>query len=411
MTVGTKSVLYGAHQFILHPLFVTLAWLRLYGLRSERDPHVGPVSFFDPRLHLAFWLHDLGYIGKTNMDGATGEAHPLWAASLMRRWFGDGWFRFCLYHSRSWAKSQCEPHSLLCIADKLAVALEPRWLYLPRVRATGEIGEYVHRFLESRAGRGKYAGDEEGEQSRCVQHVTRVAAKLDVPPTLAMAVMAARSDSGKRFVRRIERAWHDSMTAFLRDWASEHKRKRADTSVPDRTHHWTPTIIERPNKRPNGQHLPMYDDADIPESLILGDHPGDEEPEDYDEADCQRVGYARTRPPFKTSLPTLEEQMRKLSSQSDLDITFCDENHADLDQLRAAVRAVAADGVLVVANPWLFKLLPGEDHTWLPFYVHLARKKAHVLTLGHGSSPAREMLKAHFTNQQIAQLLARDEKH
>lgn len=33
--------------------------------------------------------------------------------------------------------------SKLCYADKLALALEPWWLYLPRVMLTGEIKEYM----------------------------------------------------------------------------------------------------------------------------------------------------------------------------------------------------------------------------------------------------------------------------
>ena len=39
MNIGTKSLLYGAHQFALHPFFVALAWRRLYG-RWPRDPRI-----------------------------------------------------------------------------------------------------------------------------------------------------------------------------------------------------------------------------------------------------------------------------------------------------------------------------------------------------------------------------------
>ena len=35
MKVGTRSLLFGSHQFMLHPLFVAIAWRRLYG----RWPH------------------------------------------------------------------------------------------------------------------------------------------------------------------------------------------------------------------------------------------------------------------------------------------------------------------------------------------------------------------------------------
>ena len=64
MRVGTKSVLFGAHCFFLHPWFVAAAWWRLYGFP------------WDPRLWVAFFVHDIGYLGKPNMDGPEGESHP-----------------------------------------------------------------------------------------------------------------------------------------------------------------------------------------------------------------------------------------------------------------------------------------------------------------------------------------------
>jgi hypothetical protein len=54
--VGTKSILFGAHQFVLHPLILFVAWWQLYGFPA------------DPRLWVAFVVHDLGYWGKPNMD-------------------------------------------------------------------------------------------------------------------------------------------------------------------------------------------------------------------------------------------------------------------------------------------------------------------------------------------------------
>lgn len=36
MKIGTKSVLYGAHCFIIHPWFVALAWWKLYGFPWDR---------------------------------------------------------------------------------------------------------------------------------------------------------------------------------------------------------------------------------------------------------------------------------------------------------------------------------------------------------------------------------------
>lgn len=142
MTIGTKSVLFGAHAFWLHPFFVAAAWIKLYGFP------------WDPRLWFAFFLHDIGYISKPNMDGPEGEKHPEIGARIMQRLFdydefgaGDSkryyWHDLCLFHSRYYAKKNGGTPSRLCFADKLAFALTPWWLYLPMVTATGEIKEYL----------------------------------------------------------------------------------------------------------------------------------------------------------------------------------------------------------------------------------------------------------------------------
>ena len=44
------------------------------------------------------------------------------------------------------------PISRLCLADKLAFALAPAWLYLPMARWTGELDEYMMRSRERQAG-------------------------------------------------------------------------------------------------------------------------------------------------------------------------------------------------------------------------------------------------------------------
>jgi hypothetical protein len=110
LKIGTKSVLYGAHCFLFHPWFVALAWWRLYGFP------------WDPRLWVAFFVHDIGYIGKPNMDGPEGELHPFLGARIMQALFDrklrfpesvtgyskltvSPWFAFTLYHSRFLAKS------------------------------------------------------------------------------------------------------------------------------------------------------------------------------------------------------------------------------------------------------------------------------------------------------------------
>jgi hypothetical protein len=194
MKLGTRSVLFGAHQFLIHPVFVLVAWWQLYG-----PP-------LDPRLWLAFLIHDWGYWGSPNIDGPEGEAHPEWAARVMTRlcdrglpgwaylWLGTvprrfpvgPWGQFCLFHSRYYARAAQRPPSPLCAADKLATALEPWWLYLPRVWASGELREFMAR-AGGKDG-GKYAGDVN-------------------PPDIQAAL-----DTGT------VRGWHWAMTTDLRAW-------------------------------------------------------------------------------------------------------------------------------------------------------------------------------------------------
>jgi hypothetical protein len=132
MRLGTKSVLLGAHQFILHPLCLAVAWWRLYGFPWKWQ------------LWLCFLLHDAGYVGCRNIDGEEGQKHPVrgahWVGRLTRSW---DWHFFCLYHSRHYAKANGQQHSRLCVADKLAFCITPRWLYLTTTRWTGELDEYL----------------------------------------------------------------------------------------------------------------------------------------------------------------------------------------------------------------------------------------------------------------------------
>src|SRR5450756_1147646 len=92
MRVGTKSVLFGAHCFFIHPVFVTVGWAVLFGFPC------------DPRLWAAFFLHELAYLFTENMDGPEGEEHVHLGARIMGLLFGDWWADFTLRHSRYWAK-------------------------------------------------------------------------------------------------------------------------------------------------------------------------------------------------------------------------------------------------------------------------------------------------------------------
>lgn len=200
MKVGTKSVLFGAHQCLIHPWFVALAWWKLYGFP------------FDPRLWVAFFVHDLGYIGKPNMDGPEGETHPRLGARLCSLmvdppWtrtfrFSDGgpigeWGFFVLLHSRYFAKTLGMQPSRLCVADKLAISLTPAWLYLPMVRATGEIREYMAHAKHRLVGNEQVSQDE------------------------------------RRRILGSEVEWYAGVQSYCRRWAYAHRDDQRDTWTSD----------------------------------------------------------------------------------------------------------------------------------------------------------------------------------
>jgi hypothetical protein len=182
MKVGTKSVLFGAHCFLLHPWFVFAAWRQLYGFP------------LDPRLWLAFAVHDLGYLGKPNMDGPEGERHTDLGARIMSVAFGKRWGDFCRYHSRYAAKRDGRKPSRLCSADKLAIALTPAWLYLPMARLTGELSEYMSRAKVRAANNERLSAEER-------RRVNSESAAL----------------------------WYSGVQAYMRRWVEAHKDGAADT--------------------------------------------------------------------------------------------------------------------------------------------------------------------------------------
>ncbi len=207
MKVGTKSVLFGVHCFLIHPWLIALAWWKLYGFP------------WDPRLWLCFLVHDIGYIGKPNMDGPEGELHPwlgAWIVSvmcdwphalrngvfwdcIMCRWLGP-WGNFSLLHSRYLAKSMGLQPSKLAIADKLAIAIEPSWLYLPRAIWSGEINDYFEQALKCDPDAAK------DEQTRRLLWDIWEGGHL-----------------------RDARQWHRGVRAYMRIWVDAHKDGAPDT--------------------------------------------------------------------------------------------------------------------------------------------------------------------------------------
>lgn len=186
MNIGTKSVLFGAHCFFIHPFFVAWAWWKLYGFP------------WDPRLWFAFFFHDIGYIGKPNMDGEEGELHPYYGAFVMGALFGKKWFDFTLYHSRFLSKKSGAQYSKLCVADKLALVLTPAWLYLPMVRATGEINEYMKDAARNSGGAIKVQQSQEIWLREVKQYVAAWVEvhKVEKPDTWTTAARETQTDSG-----------------------------------------------------------------------------------------------------------------------------------------------------------------------------------------------------------------------
>ncbi len=181
MRVGTKSVLFGAHCFCVHGFFVARGWSSLYG-----PP-------WDPRLWLAFFLHDVGYLGARDVEGPEGEEHVHLGARIMGVLCGPKWADFTLRHSRHWAKKHGVGVSRLCYADKVAFAITPAWLYLPMAAASGELREYMAKSRDRQAGNGNFTADE-----------TRMLASSD------------------------RRVWLEGLQRYTLRWVAEHRDGRED---------------------------------------------------------------------------------------------------------------------------------------------------------------------------------------
>ena len=72
MRLGTKSLLWGAHAFFLHPLQVGWGWWQLWGFP------------WDARLWIGFVFHDVGYFQRDRMDGDGSEEHVILGAEIVR---------------------------------------------------------------------------------------------------------------------------------------------------------------------------------------------------------------------------------------------------------------------------------------------------------------------------------------
>lgn len=129
MKMGTKSILFGVHHWLWHPVTVLLAWRSLYGWPNWKE-------------FVCIVIHDWGYWGCESMDGEEGRKHVEFAANFAAKYLGNGYYRLCLFHSRHYARDWDVEPSKLCWADKLSLMYDPWWFYIPRALLSGELVEY-----------------------------------------------------------------------------------------------------------------------------------------------------------------------------------------------------------------------------------------------------------------------------
>jgi len=142
MRLGLRSLLFGCHQFILHPIFVYRAWVALYGWPNFAET-------------LAIIFHDWGHVSSRKMDDEYGEMHPAriwrafeWLANKFRWW---RWMRHQLIsagtisanHSRFWCQKIHAKPSKLCFADKAVFIYQPSWTWCLCAWLSGEGKEYL----------------------------------------------------------------------------------------------------------------------------------------------------------------------------------------------------------------------------------------------------------------------------
>lgn len=147
MKIGTKSLLFGCHQFLWHPFTVFLAYRKLF--------RVWP----DFYACLCIFFHDWGYWGCADIDGKEGKLHPMLGAQIVGKIvYWHNWLKGkrdfescliacgeahrCLLHSSSVARDNGMAPSDICWADKYCVFYESDWFYLFRTWLSGEGDEF-----------------------------------------------------------------------------------------------------------------------------------------------------------------------------------------------------------------------------------------------------------------------------
>lgn len=157
MTTGTKSILFGTHQFFIHPFFVLLGWIKFF---KEIPPF---------KVWVAIFIHDWGYWGTEKIISKEGAEHSERSAWIIERWYYANmdhkeiyvgypdweklyydkrkdkyWqmYNFIKYHGENFAEKDNHPLSPLYFADKLGAVMTPIWLNSILCVLSGESKEY-----------------------------------------------------------------------------------------------------------------------------------------------------------------------------------------------------------------------------------------------------------------------------
>lgn len=123
MTQGTKSYLFGCHQFFLHPLFVLIAWYCHY----KSFPKAWQV--------VCIFLHDIGICGRQYLENNQKDGHWERGAFVAYKLFGLKGYKFCRGHSDEYENSlnlaiqtpKRTLRSVLFIPDKISFLYAPKF--------------------------------------------------------------------------------------------------------------------------------------------------------------------------------------------------------------------------------------------------------------------------------------------
>jgi len=112
MTEGTKSYLFGCHQFFIHPLITLIAWIRLY----KKPPKFWEIA--------CIFLHDIGHIGKNYLSNYEEKKNHWCLGSVIAyKLFGQKGDNFVAGHT----SQSPYPRSRLFYADKYSWVIAPEW--------------------------------------------------------------------------------------------------------------------------------------------------------------------------------------------------------------------------------------------------------------------------------------------